>query len=239
MKRKNQFGSRASLLVNLQEEAKWEIPSLFLEKGSPLFSDFFCIFWQPLLAHSTILVSSASSWVIHGPTLTSAWNLNLLIDCWHQSWPHNSLVMLWDRQKLFPSLSAGSENPMFQCGFHTAFSVIFSFEAWSSIQRNWFCSSLSRQEKAEMLQNSSVTPKKGAVHTDYFFPIWACDLPAKGSTSISFASSWETAKWNLPQAFASLQPLINLINHLLLHILPTKKRSCFNYSLPWLWELQE
>lgn len=52
-----------------------------------------------------------------------------------------------------------------------------------------------------------------------------------------FASSWETARLNLLQAFASLQPLINLSIHLLLHILPSKKRLCLNYFLACLWEL--
>lgn len=82
-------------------------------------------------------------------------------------------------------------------------------------------------------------PKERSCAQGSFFPnlgLWF----TRGRLDFNFfASSWETARWNLPQAFALLQPLINLSSHLLLCILPSKKRLCLNYFLACLWELQE
>lgn len=80
----------------------------------------------------------------------------------------------------------------------------------------FFCTTRSRNSTEQF----RITTRKGAVHRAYFsqFGMWfACKRPDFNF----FASSWEIARWNLPQACALLQPLINLNSHLLLHILPS------------------
>lgn len=84
--------------------------------------------------------------------------------------------------------------------------VQFFWTTWSRNSTEWF----------------KLTPRKGAVHRVYSsqFGVWfACKRPNFNF----FASYWEIARWNLPQACTLLQPLINLNNHLLLHILPSKR----------------
>lgn len=200
-----------------------------MEEGFPIFNDFFCTFWQPLLLPATILVSSASSWVICGPTFSSAWNWNLLIDFWHQSWPHNSLGMLWGRQQLFSSLSAGSEKSyisiyftLFKIISHWLFIYIFLWSVVSHSKKlillQFFWTRKSRNATEQFSH-----PKERSCVQGLFFPNLGLWFTCKRLNFNFFASSWETARWNLPQAFALLQPLINLSIHLLLHILPSKK----------------
>lgn len=64
-------------------------------------------------------------------------------------------------------------------------------------------------------------PKERSWAQGSFYPNLGLWFTCKRLNFNFFASSWEIARWNLPQAFALLQPLINLSSHLLLHILPS------------------
>lgn len=121
---------------------------------------------------------------------------------------------------------------------HWLFSNIF---LWSEVihSKKLILLQFSWTTKSSSATEQFSHPKERSCAQGSFFPnlgLWF----TRGRLDFNFfASSWETARWNLPQVFALLQPLINLSSHLLLCILPSKKRLCLNYFLACLWELQE
>ena len=158
----------------------WGRIFLFSLVSLAFFDNHFC----PLQSSSCPL---QPTWVIHDPACTLVWHSKLLFDFWHQPQLHNSLMLLWGRQQCFSRQLAGLEKHIFQCIriFHLGISVIFSFWVWSSIQRNWFWSSSSGQHETETLQNDSDSPQGKELCAGLIFPNLACDLSAKGPTSIS------------------------------------------------------
>lgn len=146
----------------------------------------------------------------------------LLIDFWHQSWPHNSLMLPYGRQKWFSRLLAGSKNIYFNVHeyFTLGFQLYFPFKCVHLIKETDFGPVLLDSMKQKHYRKIQTHPKERSCAQGLFFPIWhVICLPDFNF----FASTWEIARWNLPQACALLQPLINLNSHLLLHILPSKR----------------
>lgn len=85
-----------------------------------------------------------------------------------------------------------------------------------------------KEEHYRTIQNH---PKERHWAQGLFFPLWRV-ISLQIPNFNFFVLSWEIARWNLPQACALLQPLINLNSHLLLHILPSKRDYALIMSLP-------
>lgn len=164
--------------------------------------------------------------IIHDSICISAWHL--LIDFWLHSLSHNSLVMLWGRQKWFSRLFRWFRSTFISTYISIlllAFNYIFTLTViihWKRISLQFFLTTGKRKSTKWF----RLTSGKEAVHRSYFsqFGIW---FPCKTPNFNYFVLSWEIAMWNLPQACSLLQPLNSLKRHLLFYILPWKR----NYVL--------